>query len=290
MEKKTPHLEIPKHWLERFSNENERSFSEQMNSLSPKHKAAFEKLKALWNSKPRIVDYSDEMILRFLRTSPGDEKFNVKSAYKVMQHYANLNLKFNIPSLTIDKVRRQLETQVLLIPGCVSKDGHHFLYMKPSLYFPRTQVDLDELIRSLIYLLERMVEKEKSSTEGIAFIVNMENWSMEENFSINYAKTFFHTLQGRFPCRIRLVLIVNPSKWFSMIWKLFRPMLSSSCAAKVFLPTKEELSSYFKGDESEIPQEFGGRLNTSEALENFIKYRCLVEGKNYYDTYEKSID
>lgn len=75
-----------------------------------------------------------------------------------------------------------------------------------------------------------------------------------------------------------------------MIWRLIRPMMSSSFASKVFLPTKEELPSFIQGNEDEIPQEFGGKLNTSEALENFIKYRCLVEGKNYYDTYEKSID
>jgi hypothetical protein len=288
MEEKSSQLELPTFWIEKFTTEKERPISEQIASLQPNHKDAFDKLKTKWNSKPRNVSYTDEMILRFLRASPGDEKFNVKSAYKVMKHYADWSIKISLSSLTIDKVRRQLESQTLLIPGCISKDGHQFLYMKPGLYFPQGQEDLDELIRSLIYLLERMVEKEKSSTEGISFMANMDNWTMS-NFSINYAKTFFDTMQGRFPCRIRLFLIVNPPSWFSMIWRLIRPMMSSSFASKVFLPTKEELPSFIQGNEDEIPQEFGGKLNTSEALENFIKYRYIIEGKDYHDPTYKTV-
>lgn len=34
---------------------------------------------------------------------------------------------------------------------------------------------------------------------------------------------------------------------------------------------------------------FGGRLNTSEALENFIKYRYIIEGKDYHDPTYKTV-
>jgi len=57
------------------------------------------------------------MILRFLRASPGDTKFNIKTAYKVMKNYAQWSLQIDLPNLTIDKVRQQLETATLIIPG-----------------------------------------------------------------------------------------------------------------------------------------------------------------------------
>jgi len=244
--------------------------------LSVERKKAFDELKAKWNSKTRKVPFSDAMILRFLRASPGDVKFNVKTDYKVMKNYEQWSLQIDIPNLTIDKVRKQLETGTLIIPGSRSKDGHYLLYMRPARYFAKD--NLDDLLRSLIYLLERMTERESTATEGLAFMANMADWGWS-NFSMKYAKSFFDTMQGRFPCRVRLFIIANPPSWFSMVWRLIRPMMTKQFADKVFLPTGKEIFNFF--DAEHVPKEVGGNLEVDDVLETFIKHRHSVEGLTF---------
>jgi len=219
------------------------------------------------------------MFLRFLRASPGEVKFNVKASYKVMKNYAEWSSQIDLPNLTIDKVRKQLETGTLIITGSKSKKGHYLLYMKPALYFAKD--DLDELLRSLVYLLERMTERESTATEGLAFMANMEDWGWS-NFSIKYAKNFFDTMQGRFPCRVRLFLIVNPPSWFGAIWRLIRPMMTKQFAEKVFLPHGSEIFDFF--DPENVPKVLGGTLDLEDMLHTFIKYRYEVENIPYTET------
>jgi len=149
--------------------------------------------------------------------------------------------------------------------------------MRPSRYFPEKN-SLDDLMRSLVYLLERMTEREATSINGLAFMANMADWGYS-NFSVNYCKNFLDTMQGRYPCRIRLFLIVNPPSWFSIIWRIMRTMMSKQFAEKVFLPKGNELFNFV--DAENVPKEFGGTLDLDEALQSFIKYRYKVEGIEY---------
>jgi len=277
---------ISQDMFKRFSLDNERSLEEQIASLVDTQKKAFEDLKAKWSSKPRKTDYSDAMILRFLRASPGETKFNLKTAYQVMKKYEKWSLEIDLPNLTIQKIQKQLETKTLVIPGSKSKKNHHILYMRPALYFPGKN-DLDELMRCLVYLLERMTERESTATEGLAFMANMKDWGYS-NFSITYAKNFFDTMQGRFPCRVRLFLIVNPPSWFGTIWSLIRPMMSAQFAEKVFLPKGKELFDYI--DPENVPKDLGGTLDLNESLKAFIKYRSTLENIQQKEKVETSSD
>jgi hypothetical protein len=217
--------------------------------------------------------------------------------------------QIDLPNLTIEKVRKQLETGCLIIPGSKykfflfllferSKKGHHLLYMRPARYFAKD--NLDDLLRSLVYLLERMTERESTATEGLSFMANMEDWGWS-NFSIKYAKSFFDTVQvpfsslflivkGRFPCRVRMFLIVNPPSWFNMVWRLIRPMMSSQFAGtysiswskfseKVSMPQGKEIFEHFDADQ--VPKELGGELDIDAALSVFIRHRYEVEGVSF---------
>jgi hypothetical protein len=61
----------------------QRSVEEQLDSLSTEEKAKFLELRKYWDSEKREVKYSDYMVLRLLRNSPGKDKFNLASATKV---------------------------------------------------------------------------------------------------------------------------------------------------------------------------------------------------------------
>lgn len=263
----------------RFAMHDERGLAEQLDDLTADERAAFEELKERWGAKPRAHDYSDEMFLKFIRCSPGERKFNVKTAYPVVKKYTPWALEQGYHRLPVGRVEAQLRTKTLVaLPKLRSADGHEFLYMKPARFFPG-KTDTADLIASLVYLLDHMTDHEDGMTQGIAFMANMEDWGYS-NFSVSYCRQFFETMQGRFPVRVRTFLIINPPSWFGSIWRIIKSMISKEFAEKVHMPDYEGMKAFLHDDCSlaDLPDEFGGELDVDEAIEDFIEYRRLAEG------------
>ncbi len=253
----------------------ERSIEEQLASLSPSERAAVDTLKQKWESQPRDHQFDDAMYLRFARCSPGNEKFNVKAAYKVMQKYDGRYL-----TLTAADLEEQLLTKTLFIPpGLESNEGHACFYMRPSRYFPK-KTSTSTIIDNLAYCMSCMVESsEKSCTEGIGFVANMDDWSFT-NFSVSYCLNFMKMLQGRIPVRVRLFLIVNPPSWFGSIWDIMKPMLAKDFRKKVHMIPAADLPKFLAdGFEQHLPDELaGGQTDPTKIVENFIEQRKTIEG------------
>jgi len=252
----------------------ERSIEEQMESLSPNELKAVRTLKKRWESQATIPhEFDDAMYLRFARCSPGPEKFNVETAWKVMKKYNGRYLKLNAADL-----EEQLLTRTLFIPpGLKSRDGHDCFYMRPSRYYPK-QMPTSTIIDNLAYCMNVMVEKENPCTEGIGFVANMDDWTFS-NFSTSYCLNFMKLLQGRVPVRVRLFLIVNPPSWFGKIWEIMKTMLSKDFQKKVHMIKASELPEFLAdGYERFLPNELeGGLANPVEIVNDFIAYRKSME-------------
>jgi hypothetical protein len=89
----------------RFAPIGERSFQEQLSGLTKKERECFDNLKKRWESKE--ASFSDEMILRFARCSPGRQKFVEAASWKVMKKFDPRYLE-----LTAAKQEKQLLTKV----------------------------------------------------------------------------------------------------------------------------------------------------------------------------------
>jgi len=260
----------------RFAPTDERSFEEQLASLSPIERECFDNLKARWEKKDRGFAFSDAMYLRFARCSPGAAKFNEKTAWKVMKKFDSRYI-----SLTAAEQETQLLTKTLfVVPGLKSKDGHDVFYMRPSRYFPN-KTPTRAIIDNLAYCMGAMLEKEKASTEGIAFMANMADWDFS-NFSASYCHQFMMILQGRVPVRVRLFLIVNPPSWFGKIWNIMKPMLAEDFRKKVFMIPCAELSDHLEANfEDKLPDDIEiGKVDTQRMVSDFIEYRKCIEKAN----------
>ena len=88
----------------RFTTKGERSLEEQLASLTESERQCFDSLKQKWNDKHPETPFSDEMILRFARCSPGKKKFQKDASWKVMK-------KFNQRYLTLKA--ESMESQLL---------------------------------------------------------------------------------------------------------------------------------------------------------------------------------
>jgi uncharacterized protein YbgA (DUF1722 family) len=83
--------------------------------------------------------------------------------------------------------------------------------MRPKRYDP-DHTPVQDIIDNLVYVMNTMNEKEQNATRGIAFIANMDGWTMR-NFSVEYCHKFMQVLQGTVvPTRVTHFLIVNPPK------------------------------------------------------------------------------
>jgi hypothetical protein len=105
----------------RFAPTGERSIAEQIAALTEAEKQCFDNLKAKWEKT--YEPFSDEMYLRFARCSPGKEKFNEKTAFKVMKSFPRRYLELNATDL-----EKQLATKVInVFPFSLLESYNHFL-------------------------------------------------------------------------------------------------------------------------------------------------------------------
>lgn len=194
----------------------QRSVKEQIASLSPVETEAFLALRKHWNSKEdaaTAIKYDDYMILRFLRASPGAIKFNIKTATKVSENYAAWSRERNIHGLKLVDVQHELEKQIYVVGPPQSfqrnKDGHATLYFRPANMFPK-DTNATDLIRGVTYQLTCMTEEEDTAVNGICILTDMTGWTPTHNFSLPLTQALIGIMQGRFPCRIRRMVVVRP--------------------------------------------------------------------------------
>jgi len=103
--------------------------------------------------------------------------------------------------LKIDRVRHVLEQQVIMPTFTKDRDGYPILYMKPNHYFP-DKVPTAELMRAVVYCLERMADDPVTQMYGFTFIADMNGWGWS-NWETSYAKTFMGTVESRVSIRLR---------------------------------------------------------------------------------------
>ena len=174
-----------------------RPLQTQVASLSQEDQHSLHLLRADWKEDANANEYNQfmtgEMILRFFRQCQEvDAEKKQLAIWRAMKGYDVRYL-----SLTAQGLERQLLTKTLFpIPGLKTLDGHSVFYMKPSRFSP-LQTSTSEIIDNLVYCIQTMLEDETSSTDGIGFVANMDDWTMK-HFSLDYC--FHVSPTGRFPC------------------------------------------------------------------------------------------
>jgi len=271
----------------------ERSVEEQIASLTPDQLEAFKALKTKWQNKEnKPIEFDDFMLLRFIRNSPGKHKFNVDSAFKVLENYEKWSLSWGgLHSLKISDVRAQLEKcQISLLPDTIrTKEGYQILYVRIANHVPGTD-SIKALIKSMAYLLERVTEREKSCTEGIVFLQDFAGVGWK-HFSLSDLSAIGQTLQGKFPFRIRSVVMVNTPFIFSAAYALARHLMTKDLQDKIHVfSDTEEVTDLIAGETHEerlacLPIELGGDLDVEQSSEDYIRYRYIVEGLDYEASY-----
>eukprot|EP00934_Nitzschia_sp_Nitz4_P001024 Nitzschia sp. Nitz4//scaffold59_size112058//25583//26608//NITZ4_004102-RA/size112058-processed-gene-0.185-mRNA-1//1//CDS//3329555102//1024//frame0 len=227
----------------------------------------FATIKASWDvdndKSPKDKLLTNEQVFRIVAFCD----FNEKRIMRLLSH--TRRRYFEISSFDIEK---QLLSKTLFpCPGLTTKEGWDTFYMRPSRYFVK-ETPTRDVIDNLLYVMDHM--KRRNPYGEMAFLANMEGWTME-NFSNDYCMKFMAGLQGRiFPAKVSLFMILNPPSWFGNIWKFMKTVLSAEFVKKVVLITDEELPYLMDLDyEKHLPDEIpGGQVDTDELVKDFVDF------------------
>jgi hypothetical protein len=119
-----------------------------------------------------------------------------------------------LQNLKISDVRKQPELhQMILLPDCCkSREGHQIIYMRVSRYVPGEH-SVEDMMKSMVYSLEQVTQREKTFTEGVAFLQDFSDVGFN-HFSLRDLVVIAPAFQGKFPMRLRMVMAVNTPRIF----------------------------------------------------------------------------
>lgn len=150
--------------------------------------------------------------------------------------------------------------------------------MRPSRCAAKTAESRD-VIHSLAYALNTMVEREAPCTQGVVFLANMDDFTMS-NFATDYWFQLMSILQGNLvPVRVNLFLIVSPPEWFGTILNIMKTMSTPDFQERLKMISEFELPQYLAaGYEEFLPNDMTtGEALTDELVGDFVEYRKAIE-------------
>lgn len=241
--------------------------------LSPEQIRTFANIQAEWETahskEAQKKEFTSSQVLRIAIFCAFDKRRSLKMMHSIDPRHFNLSA-FELGG--------QLRTRTLFpCPGLKTREGYDVFYMRPSRYYPK-ETPTSLVIDNLVFVMDKMV-RSTDPTKGIAFLANMEDWTMS-NFSIEYCRKFMYYLQGRaFPATVELFLILNPPSWFDKVWVVMKTMMSPTFCRKVRMINNDQLFSYMDIDfEEYLPDEVrGGDVDTGNLARDFAVYHQALE-------------
>ena len=208
--------------------------------------------------KQSINELSQRILIFLCLTLSGNTKKSFKGSRPLTEAVKNtihlLNkISMPMPPRAVNH-QSELEKQLLINLGVSSKKGQPVLYMRPAEYTP-SRDDLDTLLRSLCYQMHVLSESKavrkrvtkRFTAKGFLFLADMTGWTMS-HFSINYAKSFFAVIQGKYPVMCSQFIIADPPSWFGkvdspvmlQIWAIIKKFMTANFLAKVKILQRKE--------------------------------------------------
>lgn len=199
----------------------------------------------------------DDYLMRFLRA----RKFDVKKTYTLMKGHVKFHNNYPqlTSKLTLDSVRSCLENGYPCLLPVRDKQGRvTFLFSIEN--WDMTEFPFPVIMRSYLYLLERLMISEKSQITGCVLIENFHNYSLKQALGLRPSelRMFVDILQGSFPARFKGVHFVHQPWYFSWTYAMVKPFLKRKLTKKVFIHGYNLENFWENFDMESIPKELGG--------------------------------
>lgn len=151
---------------------------------------------------------------------------------------------------------------------------------RPTVYIKTANLtgsaeDLRDYVKLLMFTINRaeMMATSRGIGEFVA-IIDMDGFSWSKSPTVASLKELMANLKMHFPYRLQAVYIVNTSMAFSMLWKIFKPILPKRAIDKTHILSKRETE---KALEEKVGLEnvevgYGGQKPSGYAITDIAAY------------------
>ncbi len=200
-----------------------------------------------------------KFLLRFLRA----RKFNLDRALQVYINYYKYRHKFAhlLTNFHPKGVSKVLNAGIFGVIEHPLKNGSTAVTITPSRW-NYTEVQANDPYRTLLIILEKMLDNEEVQVHGVSLFDNMEGVSWHTAYAFlcceEIQKGALVEMQDSFPIRFKGFHMFNQPWYLSMVMTVVKPFLSQKNRDRILAhgANYEELHDYL--DPSQLPENFGG--------------------------------
>ncbi|KAL0274471.1 UNVERIFIED_CONTAM: hypothetical protein PYX00_006884 [Menopon gallinae] len=225
-------------------------------------KKALEDLRALLeNEKNMYFADRDEILIRYLRPV----KFYPESALALMKRIAEFKQKH--ASVVKDLMPVMMEDVMLNNKGINvlvdrDQDGRRILVAQVGKNWDTSKVSNVQVFQ-LFYLIHLAALVEPATqVNGVVVIMDFEGLGLKQikELTPNFSLRLLSFIQDAMPLRLKEVHIVKQPRIFSMVWKIFKPLIKEKLDKRLHFHGNDMSSLHKFISPSCLPEDYDGKL------------------------------
>lgn len=204
-----------------------------------------------------FVKDTDKFLIAFLRA----RKYDVDRAFKLLLNYTRFRSKHAdlVEGTTFETVKPILEARVACFFGDRDSQGRRMLMFQPAKLDTSTH-EMKDGLRTLIYVLDRVIEDEETQVNGFVAVQNFEGMTLSRVLMFDRTRTSIamELFQDAFPARFKGFHIVNNSAVFSILWAIARPFMKEKMRQRYHMHGSDRESLFSAIPKADVPAEVDG--------------------------------
>ena len=170
-----------------------------------------------------------------------------------------------------------IEAGLSYVDTAVDVKNRPIMYIKTeNISTEASQVDY--YLQLIMYTVEKAERVTNAQGNGeFICVVDMDGYTWNKSPPFSILREMIGYLKKHYPYRLGAVYIVNTSMAFSMLWKMFRPLLPKRAIDKTFVLSKGEAKAFLRqkiGEEG-LEESYGGKRGNEAVLQDFDAYMKL---------------
>ncbi|XP_006821053.1 alpha-tocopherol transfer protein-like [Saccoglossus kowalevskii] len=242
-----------------ISEKTKKKAKKELNEDPSKQQKCLNELRALFNTRPDIKFRTDDaFLIRFLRA----KKYETNRAFKTLVHYYEVRRQHKdifinfVPSA----IMHVLETKMHFISDKWDVDGRRVIVFQIDKWDVK-QMEATEIIRSVLMLLEMLLEEEESQVNGVVVVADASGLTMSHVTKMGPShRVMMDVIQNALPLRFKAMHFVNEPKIIDAALALVRPFMSDKLKKRLQFHGEEFASLHKQIPSSILPAEYGGAV------------------------------
>lgn len=210
---------------------------------------------------------------RYFASAGWTEKFHGVSVNDSIVHTVKWRAEYGLTTIDPRPLLPLIKKGLCYADLSLDKGLRSAVYVKTANFTGSEPVD--DYIKLIMYTVNKAVEHTNSKGNGeFIAIVDMEGFSWGKCPPVASLKELMNYLKRHFPYRLQAVYLVNASMGFSILWKIFKPILPKRAVEKTHILTNREavkMLSERVGLEH-VEEDYGGKKPRSWAIADLDAY------------------